>query len=220
MVIVEGKTEEIFIKRLVAPYLALKKIYMSATQISKPGSKGGDVKFIRVINDIEKHLKQRKDTFVSLFIDYYGLKTDWPGLKKANNCSIPQVISDTINKATREEVIESLSDYRAEYRFIPFVAVHEFEALLFSDPKILATHLHVKTAAIDEILNESGEPEAINNNHNTTPSKRLELLYNRYKKTSTGITIAQTIGIRKIRTQCPLFNSWLQRFEQLQNNTH
>lgn len=74
MVIVEGKTEQIFIRELVAPYLAAKKIYMSATQITKPGAKGGDVKFKRVKNDIEKHLKQRSNTYISLFIDYYGMK--------------------------------------------------------------------------------------------------------------------------------------------------
>lgn len=48
-VIVEGKTEEIFLKSIVAPFLASKDIFMYATQVSKPGEKGGDVKFARVI---------------------------------------------------------------------------------------------------------------------------------------------------------------------------
>lgn len=47
IVIVEGKTEQIFIETVLAPYLAPKNIFMTATQISKPGQKGGDVKFSR-----------------------------------------------------------------------------------------------------------------------------------------------------------------------------
>jgi hypothetical protein len=35
--IVEGKTEQIFIEKIVAPYLGHKKIGVRATQISKPG---------------------------------------------------------------------------------------------------------------------------------------------------------------------------------------
>ncbi len=46
---------------------------MHATQVSKPGQKGGDVKFVKVRNDIIRHLKQREDTIVTLFLDYYGL---------------------------------------------------------------------------------------------------------------------------------------------------
>ncbi|MGI6657283.1 MAG: DUF4276 family protein [Desulfobulbus sp.] len=59
--IVEGKTEEIFINSLLKPYLAEKKIFMTPTQVSKPGQKGGDVRFERVKRDIENHLKQRAD---------------------------------------------------------------------------------------------------------------------------------------------------------------
>ena len=54
--IVEGKTEQIFIQELVSPYLTQKNIYMTPIIISKPGQKVGDVKFSRVINDIELHL--------------------------------------------------------------------------------------------------------------------------------------------------------------------
>ncbi len=77
--IVEGKTEQVFIEMVLAPYLAMKNIFVSATQITKPGQKGGDVRFVRAKQDIGSHLKQRGDTFVTTFIDYYGTK-EWPGL--------------------------------------------------------------------------------------------------------------------------------------------
>ena len=38
--IVEGKTEQIFIESILAPYLGYKGIGIRATQVSKPGQKG------------------------------------------------------------------------------------------------------------------------------------------------------------------------------------
>jgi hypothetical protein len=87
-----------------------------------------------------------------------------------------------------------------------------------SDPITLASSLGVKNSAIDQILRECGEPEAINNSNITAPSKRLETLAPRYKKTSTGIAIAQNIGLPKMRAKCPIFNEWLTTIEALGDN--
>ena len=54
--LVEGKTEGIFISKLLAPHLARLNVYMTPIIISKPGEKGGDVRFGRVKNDIGLHL--------------------------------------------------------------------------------------------------------------------------------------------------------------------
>jgi hypothetical protein len=86
--IVEGKTEQIFIEALLAPYLAQKNIFLTATQVSKPGQKGGDVSFERVKKDLELHLKQRSDTYVTILVDYYGTK-EWPGMDKVTSRATP-----------------------------------------------------------------------------------------------------------------------------------
>lgn len=70
MAIVEGKTEQIFIESLLAPFLARKMIFMTATQVTKPGVKGGDVRFARILNDVGRHLKQRPEIYVTTFVDY------------------------------------------------------------------------------------------------------------------------------------------------------
>ena len=57
----EGRTEEIFIKSLLAPYLERTKVYMTPIILTKPGQNGGDVRFSRTQNDIERHLKQRRE---------------------------------------------------------------------------------------------------------------------------------------------------------------
>jgi len=216
MVIVEGKTEEIFIESIVIPYLAKKNIFMHATQISKPGQKGGDVRFSRAVRDLETHLKQRSDTYVTTFIDYYGTK-EWPGYDDVRTVRIPSRIAKIINDATKAKVIESFAEQRAAERFIPFIAVHEFEALLFSNTEILSKQLGIKISQIEEVLTTCGEPEAINNSPQTAPSKRLDLWSKggKFPKTTTGIAVAKEIGIKQIRQKCPVFNSWLEKLEKL-----
>ncbi len=215
VVIVEGKTEEIFINSILREYLALKKIYMTPIQISKPGQKGGDVRFSRAIKDISLHLKQRSDTYISSFFDYYGIKGNWPGLNEAQCKSDPSEIASVINTATQLAVDEKLSDYRSDIRFIPYIAVHEFESLLFSDSRKIASVLNVNKVKVDAIIDQFRDPEKINNSPETAPSKRLEDLYSRYKKTSTGITVARNIGIPKMRDKCKVFDSWLNQLEAL-----
>ena len=83
VVLVEGATEQRFVKDLLAPYLSKQNIYMTPIILDKPGQKGGDVKFARAKNDIEKHLKQRRDTWITLFVDYYGIRGDWPGYEQS-----------------------------------------------------------------------------------------------------------------------------------------
>ncbi len=159
--LVEGKTEQIFIRDMVGPYLAGKNLFMTPIVISKPGQKGGDVKFARVENDIELHLKQRSDTFLTLFVDYYGIKGDWPGLRESKRQSAPEDRAEIVNSATKERIDQLFGDRDSERRFIPYVAMYEFEAMLFSEPQILAEHLRVHRADIEKILSECVSPEEI-----------------------------------------------------------
>jgi Domain of unknown function (DUF4276) len=211
--IVEGKTEQIFIQEIVSPYLAQKSIYITPIIISKPGQKGGDVKFSRAKNDIGLHLKQRSDTFLTLFVDYYGIKSDWPGLEESKKQPSSRRKAEIFNRATKDQVNKLFGDYNSDRRFIPYVAMHEFEAILFSEPKKLADQLRISQAKIDTILEECGEPEEIDDSPQSAPSKRLENLSSRFKKTSTGIAIAKAIGLVKIREHCPIFNKWLTEIE-------
>lgn len=217
--IVEGKTEQNFVEFVLAPYLAQKNIFVKATQVSKPGQKGGDVKFSRVIKDIGNHLKQRPDTYVCTFVDYYGIK-EWPGIDVVPPQAKPVQIAETVNAATLKGLVERYPELQCERRYIPYFAVHEFEALLFSDAEKLAAKLGVPTDCINEVLDECGEPEAINNSRETAPSKRLDALSpsGNFKKTTTGIATAKEIGIGKMREKCPVFNAWITSLELLANS--
>jgi hypothetical protein len=118
-------------------------------------------------------------------------------------------------------VVELFAEQRAEQRFIPNMAIHEFEAFHFSDSSVLASELNISEDAVAVVLAECGEPEAINNNRETAPSKRLDEWSRRGKfpKTTTGIAIAKAIGIETIRQKCPIFNVWLESFEEILANS-
>lgn len=214
--IVEGKTEQVFIEQVLAPYLADKMIFIRATQVSKPGQKGGDVRFSRVSRDIGLHLKQRSDTYVTTLVDYYGVK-EWPGVETLPNQNTPEQIAMHLNAATEQQVVALFAEQQAERRFIPYVALHEFEALLFSDSAILASELGISEPQVSAVLTECGAPEAINNGPDTAPSKRLDRwsVNGKFAKTTKGIAIAERIGIPRMRAQCPLFDAWIARFEAL-----
>ena len=215
VVLVEGTTEKIFIEAMVVPYLATKGIYMTAIIVSKPGQKGGDVKFSRVKNDIGMHLKQRSDTYLTLFVDYYGIKNDWPGFEKFKRQRTPENKALTMLAATKKEVNSLYGAFDSDRRFLPYVSMYEFEGMLFSEPKQMAEILGVSEESVNKILAECGEPEHINDSPHTAPSKRIEKLSSRFKKTTTGISIARAIGLSKIRKQCPLFNRWLTTIEEI-----
>lgn len=215
VVLVEGPTEKIFIAEIVVPHLAAKGVYITPIIISKPGQKGGDVKFARVKNDIGLHLKQRPDTYLTLFVDYYGIKNDWPGYDDSKSQATPEGKAAVMLAATKTEVNAIFGELNSGNRFIPYVSMYEFEGMLFSETEKLANTLQVPKEKIDAILAECGEPEHINDSPHTAPSKRIENLSARFKKTTTGIAIARAIGLQTIRERCPLFNKWLTTIEML-----
>jgi hypothetical protein len=211
--IVEGPTEKQFIKELLAPFLAPKNIILTPVILSKPGEKGGDVKFSRAKRDIEKFLKQRADTQLTLMVDYYGIRNDWPGLDKSRRQPTHTQKHDVLMKNTAAEIQRLFPEQNPRTRFIPYFSMHEIEALYFCDADKLAQNLGVSKTAIEDILQECDEPEKINDSSETAPSKRLEALSQKFKKTTTGLTIAKAIGIPAMRATCPLFNAWITRLE-------
>ncbi len=209
-VVVEGSTEEKFIKQIVAPYLLSKGICIMPIVLH------GNVSFDRVQTDVINSLKDKKAKAVSYFVDYYGLK-DWPEKDMIQANSTPRQIADILNDAAKNAICEKVNDdLNPHQRFIPFMAVHEFEALLFSDSAILAKELGISRTDIDNVLTKFGEePERINSNPLTAPSKRLEGWKESYKKTVDGIDIAEKIGLSTMRAKCPLFDEWLKAIETL-----
>jgi hypothetical protein len=101
--------------------------------------------------------------------------------------------------------------------FIPYVQMHEFEALLFSHPQDFALGIHQEALApeLQAICDAFGSPEEINDHPNTAPSKRIEGLLPRYQKPTDGVLAAKRIGLKAMRQECALFDRWITQLEDL-----
>lgn len=221
MIVVEGQTEQTFIREVLAPEMGIKGIFLSAVVIGKPGHKGGNIRFDRARNDIGHLLKQRRDTYVSTMFDFFRIEADWPGKRTllrqiSNGTSLSAAEKGgVLEGATLSEIKESFSDCNPELRFLPYIEMHEFEALLFSNVSVLANKIGVTEAKIEDILDECEEPEEIDDGPDSAPSKRLISLRSGYRKVAMGKTISEAIGIEAIREKCPHFDTWLAQMEQL-----
>lgn len=221
VIVVEGSTEQTFVRDVLGPEMGAKNIFLHAALIGKPGQKGGDIRFDRAKGDIGNFLKQRPDTYISTMFDYFRIESSWPGKEEVlrilggGTSLASKDKAKKMEEATFAKIGELFSDYDVEKRFIPYIEMHEFEALLFSDVSILAGQIGVKPSAIEAILNECGEPEEVNDEPETAPSKRLLSLCDSYRKVAMGKTISEAIGIQAIRKRCPHFNEWLNKLEGL-----
>lgn len=205
-IICEGQTEEAFVNNLLAPYFSQHNILVTAPLIGKPGHKGGNVNLPRLLVDLGKILNGDRSAYCTTLLDYYGLPSDFPGKKEAEQQNELAKKNEVIHRALHKAVEESLGSGAAS-RFIPYIQMYEFEALLFSDPKLMEDKLKVKGfVAIRESFDS---PEHINNSPQTAPSKRILSLYPTYNKVLDGSVLAQNITLDIIRQECPLFDGWL-----------
>ena len=107
-------------------------------------------------------------------------------------------------------------------KFIPYIQLHEFEALMFADTVILENWLSlynaIEVGCFSKIKNAApeGNPELINERPESAPSKRILSLCDSYDKVDDGLLILQEIGLKRMRVECRHFNEWLTRLEQLQ----
>jgi hypothetical protein len=220
-IIVEGQTEQSFVRDVLAPKMATQGIYLYSALIGKPGHKGGNIRFERVKKEIGHFLKQRHDTYISTMFDYFRIDSQWPGKKEVdqqirNGATL--TASDKgewLEGATHEAIVKTFSQFDSENRFIPYIEMHEFEALLFSDANILAEKSKIDILQILKIIDEYKNPEEINDDPLKSPAKRLKMLNSQYRKVVMGKVIAEAIGIAGIRKQCAHFNNWLTQFEKL-----
>ncbi|WP_211193645.1 DUF4276 family protein [Pyxidicoccus fallax] len=101
---------------------------------------------------------------------------------------------------------------------MPYLQVHEFEALLFSDVATTGYVLGATPSELQQLQKIRGAfetPEHINDSPETAPSKRLLQLFPRYDKTFFGPAAVSRIGLEAVRRECPHFASWLTTLERL-----
>lgn len=226
LVHVEGQTEETFVNTVLAPHL-LEAGYLrvSATLIGSPRSRarrGGTKPWQSVMDGILGHLKRDPDLILTTMVDYYGMPASgdaqWPGRAEANDKPFAAK-ADTVQQAIARDVGERMGGNFDPDRFIAYVSMHEFEALLFSDCEAFAQSMGAPAAAaaLQAVVDSSVDPEQIDDSPESAPSKRILRLVPRYHKVAMGSAAIQRIGLDAIRSRCRNFDKWLARLEQAAN---
>ena len=138
----------------------------------------------------------------------------WPGRLLAANVVFEQK-APTVERALLEDIAAKLGSNVDAGRFIPYVMMHEFEGMLFSDCHRFGIGIGRPELApkLFAIRNEFRSPEEINDSPQTAPSKRLEALIPAYQKPLLGNLAAIEIGLETIRNACPHFSEWLEQLE-------
>lgn len=210
--LVEGQTEEAFVRELLTPHYARIGLYLTPIIVStSPGYKGGVVSYAKIKPQIVRLCRQDSLAHVSTMFDLYALPTDFPGKTLA---AYPSLRSGALKAQYLEA--ELLKDIN-ELNFIPNLLVHEFEALLFAQPEKFSewTDDAKVVSSLSAAVLAGGAPEDINDSPQTAPSKRVLDAMPAYQKTFHGPLIACDIGLDVMRQACPHFHAWLQKLEAL-----
>ncbi len=211
LMLCEGQTEETFVQRILAPHLhqfdkhPIPTVLVTKKVQSGQGFWGGVTSYERIRRDVRNLLKDSNAVCVTTMLDYYGLPGDFPG-------------KSTLSGATPYQRVSHLEDAFArdigDSRFLPYLMLHEFEALLFVDVSAVAQVMD-RPAPPQSFgdLSRFSAPEEINDGRDTHPSVRLQQGLPGYSKALHGPLAVERIGLASIRARCPHFNNWLENLE-------
>lgn len=200
-VMVEGPTEEEFVNGVLAPYLRSFGI-VNTVPIgleTSPGITGGDISFKRYSNNATNLLASDPNAIVTSLIDYYELRRDFPGYDTFFARAVDRV------NYLEDQISASINDKR----LIPYIQLHEFEGLLFSDIRGFQDMPRLHLGRAQYVINHYPNPEDINDGPDTTPAARLKQIIPRYRKPFHGPLIAIANGMEPVLNKCPRFRNWV-----------
>lgn len=212
-ILVEGQTEESFVKNVLAkvmpPELILQPVIVATKRVNSGGKfKGGVPSYAKVRGEVLRLLGDSSALMVTTMLDYYALPLSFPGRTNPTGVKSVQKVS-AVEAAWNADIDHP--------RFRAYLSLHEFEALLFSAPAVIAEGFARPelTPQLAGIRAGFSTPEEINDHPDTAPSARLESLYPRYSKPFFGTLIAQRIGVESMVAQCPHFAGWVNFLKSL-----
>ena len=211
--LVEGQTEETFANRMLVPHLysmgfqSVVPVVVATKRVAVGGKMRGGISSWPKLRDEIGLMVRDSGSLVTTLVDFYGLPKDAPGINGLQAAWTPQQRVAHVEAALKAEV--------GSGNFLPHVVLHEFEALLYADPSVVAAHFGDDdiATAMHEDLAACGGPEFVNEGPDTAPSKRLMKHRPGYAKTTDGPAILADIGLPAIRNECPHFDAWLAAVE-------
>jgi hypothetical protein len=122
-----------------------------------------------------------------------------------------------IEQAIKADICEQVPDLRPDVRFLPYLQLHEFEGLLFSDPAVFASS--IGKAHLAQVFRRTRDdfltPEDINDGPDSAPSKRVLGAHPSYQKVVDGTLASRAVGIERMRQECPHFRQWVEQLGAL-----
>lgn len=225
-IIAEGRTEEVFVKQTLSAYLwrfqistVVRKVMTSKDTRTSTFTRGGLVDYKKAKEDIQTWLREEKrhsESYFTTMFDLYALPENFPEYENAHNTykHEPYKRVELLEQAFQEDI--------GDRRFIPYIQLHEFEALVLANPSNLENEYFDYADAIKQLQHaleeKDGNPELINDDPKTAPSKRILALIPEYDKANAGAEIAGMNGIDFLKQTCPHFSAWLARLETLSEN--
>ena len=222
-IIVEGSSEEVFVNDVLMKHFASLNIFVSSRKIktgwdrehNKP-AKGGLSKYIKFRNDVLRWIQADRNNpkyWYTSMLDLYAFPKDELSPYSKNN----QSITDPYQKVTTLEA--AIAQDIDHPQFIPYIQLHEFEAFLLVDPDRLITMYPNNRTDINRLKKDIGSlrPEEINESPQTAPSKRIIKYIPDYEgqKAQVGPLVAEDIGLTTLRDNCPHFNEWITKLENI-----
>ncbi len=225
----EGQTEERFVKEILSPYLGERNVWTDVRCVltSKNNRLGIEYRggwrrtsaYTTVKRDICTWMKEDRNPdvrFTTMF-DLYALPSDFPGYDEAYRESDPYCRVSILEEALSSDINGELDDIR----FVPYIQLHEFEALILADPKQLnwefLEHDRPIQQLVEMVEKEGGNPELIDDGVNTAPSKRIIAEIPEYEgsKATSGPLVAGKIGMQKLSERCRHFSEWVENLTKL-----
>ncbi len=220
-IICEGKTEQVFCRRVIEPHLFPQHegvVRATLVAFSRKGgvyNRGGVRRYQVMRNDITNTLKEhrRDGVYFTTMMDLYALPSDFPG-KDSNqrNPVNPRPYVEALEEAFANDI--------GDHRFIPHLQLHEYETLLFANLKsfgIFYEDCEKQIEALQAVVDRFASIEHINDGGATAPSKRIANQFPTYEgqKTAAGVNIAEYTGMKRLREKCPHFSDWISRLEAI-----
>lgn len=219
-VLAEGQTEEAFVNQVLAPHLADHGVVADIRCVTTRRDRhrldivhrGGLREYGKVQRDLQRWMAEDRDAVFTTMLDLYALPRDFPGFADAARFTDPYARVRHLEQAMAADI--------GQQRLIPYIQLHEFEALLFSEPEKFDWAYIEHESAIARLVELAARfpnPELINDGAATAPSKRIIAAIPEYafQKTTAGPLIASRIGVQTMWDRCPHFAEWIARLEAL-----
>ena len=222
LVHVEGETEEVFVNEVLRGHLLASgyervgaRLLGNARQRDRRGGiRGWDT----VRRDIIRHLTEDPGCIATTMIDYYALPQSggkaWPGRAYATSLPVPNK-GPHVEAALLDDLANHMGPGFDRRRFLPFVVMHEFEGLLFSDCAAFARGVGQGTLAIRSKTSGTNSIRPKTSTIRRSQHHRNEWRRSipGYVKPLLGNLAALEIGLETITTACPHFRTWRAELE-------